>query len=284
MSTSTTVNSHYIHGSSADEQQRLSRLNQLMNTACLEAIQLRGDERILDMGSGLGQFSIAIAHAAAFRGQILGIERDAQQLATARKNLSESKLQSIEFRQGDAFHPPLSEEEWETFDVAHTRFLLEHLPQPERVVAQMVRAVRPGGRIILIDDDHDTFRLWPDAPGFRDLWLAYIRSYERLGNDPYIGRRLVSLLHQAGCQRIRNKVVFFGSCADEPNFDFFVENIIGILVGAKDLMLEQGLIHPYAFAESIAQLRQWKTLPDASIWYSMCYAEGEKRPDVRAYE
>jgi len=245
MQNDASIDSHYIHGSSAEEQQRLSLLNRLMNKACLQTIQLQGDERILDMGSGLGQFDLAVAETDNFQGSILGIERDEQQLASAKKNLAATPFHNIEFRQGNAFHPPLTTEEWGSFDLAHTRFLLEHVPQPQRVVQQMYRAVRPGGRLVLVDEDHDIFRVWPDAPGFRDLWLAYVRSYERLGNDPFIGRRLVSLLHEAGCRDIRNTFIFFGSCASDPNFQLFMDNFLGLLVGARELILQQGLITDY---------------------------------------
>jgi len=92
--------------------------------------------------------------------------------------------------------------------------------------------VRPGGRIILADDDHDVLRLWPEPPGLNDLWRAYIRSYERIGNDPFIGRRLVSLLVQAGARPQRNDWIFFGGCAGDDHFNDLVDNLHGILLGA----------------------------------------------------
>ena len=49
--------------------------------------------------------------------------------------------------------------------------------------------MRPGGRIILEDDGHDTLRLWPEPPGFVRLWQAYLRTYDRVGNDPVVGHR-----------------------------------------------------------------------------------------------
>ena len=62
---------------------------------------------------------------------------------------------------------------------------------PLRAVKQMVKAVKPGGRIVLIDDDHETFRCYPEPSGFETLWNSYCRSYDRVGNDSYIGRRLL---------------------------------------------------------------------------------------------
>src|SRR5437867_10210886 len=86
----------------------------------------------------------------------------------------------VEWRQGDALKLPLEKHEWGRFDVAHARFL-EHVREPGRVVRQMLRAVRRGGRVVLADGDHQLMRLWPEPQGFVDLWQAYIRAYEHLG-------------------------------------------------------------------------------------------------------
>src|SRR5262245_56998718 len=58
------VSNTYIHGTDPEEQARLTRLNQLLNQRSVEEIALCGGERILDLGSGLGQLSRALARAA----------------------------------------------------------------------------------------------------------------------------------------------------------------------------------------------------------------------------
>src|SRR5207248_381216 len=149
------------------------------------------------------------ARAAGPGARVLGIERDPSQLALALRCAREEGEEAlVEMRTGDALALPLRDEEWGSFDVAHARFLLEHVPNPLAVVEAMVRAVRPGGRIILEDDDHDVLRLWPEPLGVRLLWEAYMRTYDRLGNDPYAGRRLVEWLHRAGAAPVRNTWIF----------------------------------------------------------------------------
>lgn len=101
-------------------------------------------------------------------------------------------MDMVEWRHGDALKLPLEKRLWGTFDVVHSRFVLEHLQEPEQAVRQMVRAVRRGGRVVLADDDHQVLRLWPEPPGFVELWQAYIRTYEHLVCDSFVGRRLVS--------------------------------------------------------------------------------------------
>lgn len=267
----------YIHGTHAEEQLRLSRLNNLMNAASLREMALMGGEKILDVGSGLGQFSRVMARAAGPSGKVIGIEKNKEQLNEAlRLARQQGEEDLVEMRQGDALSFPLQNQEWNSFDVAHTRFLLEHLNDPLSVVRDMVRAVRPGGRIILEDDDHDVLRLWPEPPGFWNIWYSYMRSYDRLGNDPYIGRRLVSLLHQAGASPKRNTWIFFGSCAGNPTFDLLVDNLIEVLIGAREAILLTGKLELEEFQAGVNALQSWRLRPDPAIWFSICWAEGIK--------
>jgi SAM-dependent methyltransferase len=270
--------SHYIHGTSPTEQQRLSLLNDYLNQASLRELGLRGGEMVLDVGSGLGQFTRAMARAVGPTGQVIGIEPDSRQLAEAQRQARDAgEAGLVDFRQGDALAMPLAPTEWGTFDVAHVRFVLEHVREPDRIVRAMVRAVRPGGRIILEDDDHELLRLWPEPPGFGPLWQAYMRTFDRLGNDPYIGRRLVALLHEAGAAPRRNTLIFFGSCSGQANFDFLVSNLAEILNGARQTMLREVLIDLNGFDQALAALRTWGHRADAAIWYAMSWADGVRK-------
>jgi ubiquinone/menaquinone biosynthesis C-methylase UbiE len=268
---------HYIHGTAPTERRRLSRLNDLMNHSSLAAMKLAGGEKILDVGSGLAQLSLAMARAAGARGSVVGVERDLTQLAEAKANIARARFtRRVELRHGDAFDLPLRDDEWGTFDVVHTRFLLEHVPDPQAVVNGMVRAARVGGRIILEDDDHDVLRLYPEPRGAYAVWNAYIETYHQLKNDPYVGRRLVTLLHAAGARPVANRWNFFGSCAGEATFDTFVENFLGVLAGARETMLELTPLRPAAFDDAVAAIEAWGRLPDAALWYCTFWAEGSK--------
>jgi SAM-dependent methyltransferase len=263
----------YIHGTAPEEQGRLSLLNRLINDSALREIAVQRGERIVDFGSGLGQLSRAMARASGLR--LLGIERSAEQLAEcARQAAVDGEEHLIELRQGDASEPPLRDEEWGRFDLAHARFVLEHVRDPLAVVRQMARAVRSGGRVVLQDDDHDTLRLWPEPPGFELLWRTYIRTYDRIGCDPYVGRRLVSLLHDADLRPRRCTYLFFGACAAELVWSGFIDNLIGLFLSAREAMTD--LIKPQELEQALAAVREWAARPDAAFWYAISYAEGTK--------
>lgn len=273
-----TNESFYIHGATPEEQQRLTNLNDILNKAYMREMPIRLGDQILDLGAGLGQLSLKMAQMAGNHGKVVAIEREPAQIKKAlelKKFIYE--VDNIEFRRGDALDLPLNAKEWGSFDLVHTRFLLEHIPRPEQVIEQMIKAAKPGGRIILADDDHATFRPTPQPPGFDTLWEAYTRSYDRMGNDPFVGRRLVSLLQRNGLKDIRNTIIFFGGCAGQPSFNSVADNLIGILQGTKDLLLKEQLIEPAMFDHGISGLEWWRCQPDAALWYGVCWAEGVRQ-------
>lgn len=267
------VSSHYLHGTAPDEQRRLSTLNQMLNRTSLEAIAPRPGERVVDFGCGLAQLTRDLARATGVRA--LGIERSPEQLAEARRQADaagESGL--VELRAGDVLEPALREDEWGTFDLAHARFLLEHVPDPARVVAHMARAVKPGGRVALEDDDHEVLRMWPEAGSLPDLWRAYYATYPRLGNDPDIGRKLVALLHGAGLAPTTNGWLWFGGCAGDAHWPTLVANLAGVIDGAREAILAGGAFDTGRYAAAMADLRTWGARADAALWFARCRAEG----------
>jgi ubiquinone/menaquinone biosynthesis C-methylase UbiE len=268
-----TESSHYVHGSAREEQSRLELMNEILNERCVAELALRGGEQVLDVGAGLARFAREMARTGAAR--VVAVERDEQQLAAARERLRGDELAShVELRAGDAYELPLAESEWGSFDVAWSRFLLEHVPDPQRVVEAMVRALKPGGRIVLCDDDHELLRVDPDAPAFGRVWRAYERTYSSRGNDPAIGRRLPRLIHAAGATPTRNTWVFFGSCAGARDWQLVIDNCRGILTGARE-QIEAHLARG-EFDAGLAEYDAWAQRPDASYWLPLAWAEGRR--------
>jgi SAM-dependent methyltransferase len=267
------TSSNYVHGTDPAEQARLTLLNDLLNAACLREAQVKPGERILDVGAGLGQLTRSLARAAGC--PAVAVERSLEQRARGEALArADGEVALLEWRQGDALALPLVDAEWGTFDLGHARFILEHVPTPERVVAQLARAVRPGGRVVLCDDDHSVLRVYPEPPGFHAVWEAFIRTYDRNGNDPFVGRRLPALLQGAGLQPVRATWISFGGCAGQASFPGIVENLTGNLRGARAAIVATGSVNDVEVDRAVASLGELARTPGAALWYAFAWAEG----------
>src|SRR5204863_3847073 len=85
----------------------------------------------------------------------------------------------------------------DSFDAVRSERTLQWLAAPAAAVAEMVRVVRPGGRVSLIDTDWSTFAIEVGD----DALAALVRDWLRIErNRPSnVGRRLQELLGAAGC-------------------------------------------------------------------------------------
>ena len=98
-------------------------------------------KKVLDVGCGGGILAEAMARRGA---QVTGIDLSEKGLRVAELHLLESKL-DITYRH--AMAEEFAAEHPGAFDVVTCMELLEHLPQPESMVAACARLVRPGGKV-----------------------------------------------------------------------------------------------------------------------------------------
>ncbi len=97
--------------------------------------------RILDVGCGGGILSEALAKAGA---QVTGIDLSLPSLEVARQHAQAGGLH-ISYRAVTA--EELAAEQPESFDAVTCMEMLEHVPDPAKVIAACARAVKPGGRV-----------------------------------------------------------------------------------------------------------------------------------------
>lgn len=83
------------------------------------------------------------------------------------------------------------------FDAALTIWVLEHVPEPAQILAEMVRVLKPGGRVILTEVDNSTFRFFPHNPLIEDWWAQFNAVQRQSGADPFIGQQLAALAQAA---------------------------------------------------------------------------------------
>jgi protein-L-isoaspartate O-methyltransferase len=98
-------------------------------------------QRVLDLGSGVGDVAMLVARIVSPTGEVVGIERDATSIARAKARVAETGLCNVHFTQSD-LNKIASDK---LFDAVVGRFILMFLPDPVSVLRSVVRLVRPGG-------------------------------------------------------------------------------------------------------------------------------------------
>jgi SAM-dependent methyltransferase len=145
------------------------------------------------VGCGLGEAALALAQDLGDDGEIVGVDRSERMLRVARSKAAAARCR-VRFSVGDA---SALDEPDDSFDAARSERTLQWLPDPSAAVAEIVRVVRPGGRISLIDTDWSTFRIDVGDDALSAI-VRHAMGTER-GRPSNVGGRLPELVAAAGC-------------------------------------------------------------------------------------
>ncbi len=192
--------SQYLHGFTADEQQRLLDQAQFIAPMIYPGIDFAGCEHILEIGCGVGAQTQILLHK--FPGlRITGIEISATQIARANEYLGRipEAMGRFELFQQDAHKLVLNEE---SFDGAFLCWILEHVEDPRQVLKEAYRVLRPGAKIFINEVMNFTFFLFPQSESIGTYWQAFNRFQAESGGDPFIGAKLGGFLKEAGFHNI----------------------------------------------------------------------------------
>ena len=174
------------------ERDRLNSLTALYDEATIafcERLGVGDGWRCVELGAGTGSVAQLLVDRVAPSGHVLAVDVDTRFLDPLRSPL-------LHVEQVDVTTASLAPG---TFDLIHARLLLEHLPQRDAVVHRLVRALAPGGWLLLEDFDWPTAAIVdPPAPVLARVAHACRTALESHGYDAEYGRRLPRVLRSAG--------------------------------------------------------------------------------------
>jgi len=193
-----TRSDQYVLGYRQAEQERLQQQAQQLaheSSWLFDQIPIARGAQVVEIGCGphgcLDLLSTRVGPA----GRVVGVERNAEAAALARKLISQRNLGNVEVLEGDARSTGLPRA---SFDVATSRLVLVNVPQPEQIVAEAAALVRPGGWVAFHEADYVSHVCDPPSAAWSTL-VQLLQTYSaRNGIDPLIGRTLPRLLREAG--------------------------------------------------------------------------------------
>ncbi|MBV8559194.1 MAG: methyltransferase domain-containing protein [Acidimicrobiia bacterium] len=192
----------YALGRNAAESARLERQADELaadSRVLLERVAVCPGQSAIDLGCGPRGVLDLLAELVSPAGRVVGLDSDPVHTAMAGEFVAARGLSGVEIVMADARHtglPPAS------FDVVHARTLLINIPNPEQVVAEMSRLVRPGGWVVSMESDTEHVLCYPPHPAFDRICEIFPAVYARNGADPRMGRRVSELFRQVGFEDV----------------------------------------------------------------------------------
>jgi arsenite methyltransferase len=160
-----------------------------------EALDAQPGDRILDAGCGPGFYTRELLDKVGPEGSVVGVDQSAQMLAVARRRCEGHA--NVAFEESDVTGLPV---ESEGFDRALSVQVLEYVRDFGAALAEIHRALRPGGRVVIWDVDWATVSWHSEDPARMERVLAVWDEHLAHRSLP---RRLSAGMRAAGFEDVR---------------------------------------------------------------------------------
>ncbi len=198
MGSQTSVSSDYALGYTNAEHDRLMRQAARIAPITERLFRDAGiglGQRVLDLGSGVGDVSMLVARMVGPSGEVVGIERDAASVARANARVAEAGLRNVRFTQADVNEIPSDQ----PFDAAVGRFILMFLPDPVATLGSLFKLVRPGGVLAFQEPSWIPFlALGARLPLWSKVLSSIHETFLRSGVNPEMGLALYRIFQEIG--------------------------------------------------------------------------------------
>ena len=160
-----------------------------------ELLELNAGQSILEVGCGLGDDLRRMSQQLGDTGRLVGVDASLALLKQGRTRLLDWPC--IDWIHADARRLPLPAD---SFDRCRIDRTLQHIEDPEQVIVEMARVLKPSGQMLAYDNDWGTFSISGEdettCRQLEDLWTGAI-------TNRVIGRHLPRLFQNAGLTRVR---------------------------------------------------------------------------------
>ncbi len=264
----------YVHGYTTRETQRLLEQSLILEDLLHKGTSFHAGEKVLEAGCGVGAQTRILARRNP-EALFTCIDISRESIEQAREVARQEEIKNAVFEQSDLYSINL---EPGSFDHVFVCFVLEHLPDPADALQIMMKALKQGGTITLIEGDHGSGFWTPETTASRRAWQGLIDSQLALGHDPNIGRRVYPLMNNAGfkIRDVSPRWVY----ADQSNpvlLDGVINQIIAPMVfSAEKQVLESGAMEKDEWDRGLEDIREVARHPEGTFFYSWFKGVGIK--------
>ncbi len=218
----------------------------------LQMLAIQPGWSILDAGTGFGLLAMELAGQAPLR--VTGLDIDEGLLGVARRvgrQLADlgwiDAGASLTFDEGDIYSTPYEDE---SFDFVVSRLVYQHLTDPHAATDELVRVIRSGGHLCLIDVDDQLSLVYPEpTDAFARLQDAYAAAQSHRGGDRQVGRKLSTYLEDAGLDValtvVLPQAMHVPATVRDPGVDFGLSRVASV----RHQILAEGIMGEAEFDE-----------------------------------
>jgi len=138
---------HVMGHLGSDWLERQEREQEERVNLALKNMKLKPDEVIADIGAGSGYYSFRMAKRVS-KGKVLAVDLQPEMLDIMRQKIKRNKVKNIELIQGQEANPNLTKH---SVDMVLMVDVYHELSYPKEMMEQIVAALKPGGRFILLE-------------------------------------------------------------------------------------------------------------------------------------
>lgn len=231
---------------------------------------LKAGMNLLDCGCGPGSITAGFA-TLVNPGTVIGIDLEISQVQTAQNLAKEQSIKNLKFQAGSTYNLPFNNE---SFDAVFSHAMLEHLQEPQKVLQEIWRVLKPGGVIGLRTPDWGGFLITPAHPELEQAISYYKMVQQKNGGNPYIGRHLGTFLKQAGFTQIQATASY--ECYQ--NLSVIAEYLALRIESSEkiDQAIEQNWTDAKTLKKMSQALREWSQHSEGMFAQAWCEAVAYK--------
>lgn len=264
----------YLHGFSDDEQNRLVKQALFAEYTVYQNINFSNTKNLLEVGCGVGaQSQILLRRFPQLK--LTGIDLSDRQLETAKKNLQANPLTHHRHTilKMDATRMSFDAG---TFDGAFLCWVLEHIPEPKKVLSEVRRVLAPGSSVYVTEVMNSSFFLDPYSPMTWKYWMAFNDFQHDQTGDPFVGAKLGHLLMQTGYRNIETHVKTWHLDNRHPQQrKEIIEYWTELLLSASEALVQAKYVTEDIVEGMKKEMQLVASDPDAVFFYSFIQAKAK---------